>query len=132
MRPRPRAGRQAVHVDTMLAMAMTLRLPPETEAYLRMTAEEEHRSLNQMVIVAIDAYLSEKWTQEILDDPEAVREIEEAEEEVRRGDVLHGVDAITALVMNRPDVQAYLAEQEKLPPAASPVKRKKSRRPVSA
>jgi hypothetical protein len=41
---------------------MTLRLPAELEAELRSTAEEDHRSMHQAVVHAIDIYLAERET----------------------------------------------------------------------
>ena len=39
-------------------MAMTLRLPPEVEAQLKQVAGNEHRSVEQTVLVAVMEYLS--------------------------------------------------------------------------
>ena len=43
-------------------MAQTLRLPPETEAALKETADREGRSQNAVVIEAINQYTSRRAT----------------------------------------------------------------------
>ena len=82
-------------------MAMTLRLPPEVEAQLKQLAENEHRSVQQTVLVAIEEYLSTKETTEILADPEALRGLAEARESEQAGDVTYGVEAARALLAER-------------------------------
>lgn len=79
-------------------MAMTLRLPPELEAELRLAAEEDHRSANQTVLLAIEMYLSRRETAEVKADPEALRALAEAREAVSAGDVVYGVDAARSLL----------------------------------
>jgi predicted transcriptional regulator len=82
-------------------MAMTLRLPPEVEAQLKQVAENEHRSVQQTVLVAIEEYLSARETAEILADPEALRGLAEARESEQAGDVTYGVEAARALLAAR-------------------------------
>jgi hypothetical protein len=48
---------------------MTLRLPPELEAELRVVAEEDHRNVHQTVLHAIETYLALRETAEIKADP---------------------------------------------------------------
>jgi predicted transcriptional regulator len=82
-------------------MAMTLRLPPEIEDQLKQVAEVEHRSVQQTVLVAIEAYLSMRETAEILADPSALRGLAEARESEQAGDVVYGVEAARALLAER-------------------------------
>jgi predicted transcriptional regulator len=82
-------------------MAMTLRLPPEVEAQLKQLAENEHRSVQQTVLVAIEEYLSARETAEILADPAALRGLAEARESEQSGDITYGVDAARALLAER-------------------------------
>lgn len=82
-------------------MAMTLRLPAELEAELRAAAEEDRRSVHQMVVFAVEAYLSMRETAEVRADPDALRALADARESVREGDVVYGVDAVRALVRQR-------------------------------
>lgn len=82
-------------------MAMTLRLPPEMEAELRAAAEEDRRSVQQTVVLAIETYLAMRETAEIKADPDALRALAEAREAVRAGDVVVGADAVRALVRGR-------------------------------
>ena len=82
-------------------MAMTLRLPPEVEAQLKQVADNEHRSVQQTVLVAIEEYLSARETAEILADPAALRGLAEARESEQAGDVTYGVEAVRALLADR-------------------------------
>ena len=82
-------------------MAMTLRLPPEVEAQLKQLAENEHRSVQQTVLVAIEEYLSARETAEILADPAALRGLAEARESEQSGDITYGADAARALLAER-------------------------------
>ena len=82
-------------------MAMTLRLPPEVEAQLKQLAENEHRSVQQTVLVAIEEYLSVAETAEILADPAALRGLAEARESEQAGDITYGADAARALLAER-------------------------------
>ena len=82
-------------------MAMTLRLPTEVEAQLKQVADNEHRSVQQTVLVAIEEYLSVRETAEILADPEALRSLAEARESEQAGDVTYGVEAARALLADR-------------------------------
>jgi predicted transcriptional regulator len=82
-------------------MAMTLRLPTEVEAQLKQVADNEHRSVQQTVLVAIEEYLSARETAEILADPEALRSLAEARESEQAGDVTYGVEAARALLADR-------------------------------
>jgi predicted transcriptional regulator len=82
-------------------MAMTLRLPPELDVELRQAAEEEHRSLHQTIILAVETYLALRETAEIKADPEAMRALAEAEQSIGEGDVVQGVEAVRALLEAR-------------------------------
>ncbi|MGB9280306.1 MAG: hypothetical protein WCB57_09535 [Pseudonocardiaceae bacterium] len=82
-------------------MAMTLRLPPELDAELRAAAEEDHRSVHQTVVRAIETYLTLRETTEIKADPAALRALAEAREGVRDGDVVYGTAAVRALIAGR-------------------------------
>lgn len=82
-------------------MAITLRLPPEVEAQLKQVAENEHRSVQQTVLVAIEEYLCARETAEILADPAALRSLAEAHESQQFGDVTYGADAAHALLAER-------------------------------
>lgn len=82
-------------------MAMTLRLPPELDVQLRAAADEDRRSVQQTVVLAIEAFLAQRETAEIEADPGALRALAEAREAVRGGDVVYGVDAARALVRGR-------------------------------
>lgn len=82
-------------------MAMTLRLPPELEAKLRLAAEEDHRSANQTVLFAIEMYLARRKTEEVKADSEALRALAEAREAVSAGDVVYGVEAARSLLQGR-------------------------------
>jgi predicted transcriptional regulator len=82
-------------------MAMTLRLPPDLDAELRAAAEEDHRSVQQAVVHAVETYLALRETAEIKADPDALRALAEAREAVRAGDVVYGTEAVHALVKGR-------------------------------
>ncbi len=82
-------------------MAMTLRLDAQLDAELRSAAEEEHRSVHMTVVLAIEAYLALRETNEIKSDPETLRALAEAREAVRAGDVVYGAEAVHALVRGR-------------------------------
>lgn len=82
-------------------MAMTLRLPPELDAELRAAAEEDHRSVHQTVVHAIEIYLALRETSEIKADPATLRALAEARESVREGDVVYGTEAVRALIAGR-------------------------------
>ncbi len=82
-------------------MAMTLRLPPELDAQLRAVAEDEHRSLHQTVVQAVEIYLSLRETAEVKADPDALRALAEAREAVAAGDVVYGAEAARALARGR-------------------------------
>lgn len=80
---------------------MTLRLPPDLDAELRAVAEEDHRSVHQAVVHAIEAYLALRETAEIKADPDTLRALAEARDAVRAGDVVYGTEAVHALVKAR-------------------------------
>ena len=82
-------------------MAMTLRLPADLDAELRAAAEEDHRSVHQSVVHAIETYLALRETAEIKADPDTLRALAEAREAVRAGDVVYGTEAVRALVKGR-------------------------------
>jgi hypothetical protein len=80
---------------------MTLRLPELLDAEVRVAAEEDHRSVHQTIVLAVETYLALRETAEVKADPDALRALAEAREAVRSGDVLHGADAARALVHRR-------------------------------
>jgi len=82
-------------------MAMTLRLDPQLEAELRLAAEEDRRSLQQTVALAVETFLALRETAEVKADPEALRALAEARQAVQEGDVAYGTDAIRALLRDR-------------------------------
>lgn len=82
-------------------MAMTLRLSPDLDAELRAAAEEDHRSVHQAVVHAIETYLAVRETTEIKADADTLRALAEAREAVRAGDVVYGVEAVNSLVDGR-------------------------------
>lgn len=82
-------------------MAMTLRLPADLEAELRTAAEEDRRSVQQTVVLAVETYLALRETAEIKADPEALRALAEAREAIGTGDITYGVDAVRDLVARR-------------------------------
>ncbi|MGL5811075.1 MAG: hypothetical protein ACRCYQ_14130 [Nocardioides sp.] len=84
-------------------MAMTLRLPAELDAALRVAAAEDHRSVQQEIVHALETYLARRETDEITSDPAALRSLAEARESVDAGDVVYGSEAARALVRERRD-----------------------------
>ncbi len=82
-------------------MAMTLRLPPQLDAELRAVAEEDHRSIHQAVVHAVETYLALRETAEVRADPEALRALAGAREAVGAGDVAYGAEAARALLKGR-------------------------------
>src|SRR5690348_2562883 len=78
-------------------MAMTVRIPPDREAELRLAAEEDHRTLDQTVALAVETYLELRETAEIKADPDAMRSLAEARAAARAGDVVYGVDALRSV-----------------------------------
>lgn len=76
---------------------MTLRLPEDLAAELREAAEQDHRSVHQTVVLAVKSWLAARETAEIKSDPDALRALAEAREEVARGEVLTTADVLTAL-----------------------------------
>lgn len=82
-------------------MAMTLRLPEDLDAELRDAAEEDHRSVHQTVVHAIETYLTLRETAEIKADPDTLRHLAEAREAVRAGDVVYGTEGVHALLEGR-------------------------------
>ncbi len=82
-------------------MAMTLRLPAGLDAELRAAAKEDHRSMQQAVVHAVETYLAVRETVEIKSDPGSLRALAEAREAVRAGDIVYGAEAARALVEGR-------------------------------
>jgi len=80
---------------------MTLRLPADLDAELRAAAEEDHRSVQQAVVHAVETYLLLRETVEIKSDPDTLRALAEAREAVRAGDIVYGAEAARALVEGR-------------------------------
>jgi predicted transcriptional regulator len=77
---------------------MTLRLPPELDAELRTVAGEEHRTLHQTVVHAVEFYLAQRETAEVKADPDTLRALAEAREAIHTGDIVYGTDAVRALL----------------------------------
>lgn len=77
---------------------MTLRLPPEVEGELRIAAEEDHRSVHQTVVRAVELYLAQRETAEVMADPDALRALAEARGAIRDGDVVYGTQAARDLL----------------------------------
>lgn len=102
-------------------MAMTLRLPSELDAYLHLIAEEDHRSLNQTIIVALERYISDRWTEEILNDPVAMRHLAEADQDVKAGRVMHGADSVRALIEQRKEREQQRPSRVRRAPRGSAV-----------
>jgi predicted transcriptional regulator len=82
-------------------MAMTIRLDPQLDAELRLAAEEDHRSVHQTIVLAIETYLALRETAEVRADPEALRALAEARQAVQDGDVVYGADAVRDLLNRR-------------------------------
>ena len=82
-------------------MAMTLRLPDDLLAELRIIAEEDRRSLHQSVIVAIESYLADRETDEIKADAETLSALASALESEASGDIQFGTDSVDSLVQRR-------------------------------
>jgi predicted transcriptional regulator len=76
---------------------MTLRLPPELEAELRAAAEEDRRSVQQTVLLAIESFLARRETAEVKADAETLRALADAREQVAAGEVYTTEDVIAAL-----------------------------------
>ena len=82
-------------------MAMTIRLDPQLDAELRQAAEEDHRSLHQTIVLAIETYLALRETAEVKADPEALRALAEARQAVQEGNIVYGTDAVRDLLNRR-------------------------------
>jgi predicted transcriptional regulator len=82
-------------------MAMTIRLDPQLDAELRLAAEEDHRSVHQTIVLAIETYLALRETAEVKADPDTLRALAEARQAVQEGDVVYGVDAARDLLARR-------------------------------
>jgi predicted transcriptional regulator len=80
---------------------MTLRLPPDLDAELRIAAEEDHRNVHQTIVLALELFLAARETAEVRSDPETLRALAEAREAVRDGDIVYGEEAVRALVRGR-------------------------------
>ena len=80
---------------------MTLRLPAELEAELRAAAEEDRRSVQQTVLLAVESFLARRETAEIKADPDTLRALAEAREQVAAGDVYSTEDIVAALSKRR-------------------------------
>lgn len=76
---------------------MTLRLPSDIEAELRAAAEEDRRSVQQTVLLAIESYLARRETAEIKADADTLRALAEAREQVSRGEAYSTEDVRAAL-----------------------------------
>ena len=84
-----------------MGVAMTLRLDRQLEAQLRLAAEEDRRSVQQTVVLAVETFLALRETAEVRADPEALRALAEARQAVQDGDVVYGTDAVRALLRDR-------------------------------
>jgi len=82
-------------------MAMTIRLDPRLDSELRLAAEEDHRSVHQTIVLAIETYLALRETAEVRADPETLRALAEARQAVQEGDVVYGSDAVRDLLNRR-------------------------------
>jgi predicted transcriptional regulator len=82
-------------------MAMTIRLDPQLDAELRQAAEEDHRSLHQTIVLAIETYLALRETAEVKADPETLRALAEARQAVQEGNIVYGTDAVRDLLNRR-------------------------------
>lgn len=82
-------------------MAMTLRLPADLDADLRLAATEDHRSVHQEIVHAVETFLALRETAEVMSEPETLRALAEARESVRAGDVVYGSEAVLDLVKHR-------------------------------
>jgi hypothetical protein len=80
---------------------MTLRLPPAIDEALRAAAAEDHRSVQQEVAHAVEAYLAQRETEEIKSDPETLHALAEARQSIRSGDVVFGSEAARGLIRDR-------------------------------
>ncbi|MGH3799611.1 MAG: hypothetical protein ACRDTD_05645 [Pseudonocardiaceae bacterium] len=81
----------------LFGMAMTLRLPEHLAAELREAAEEDHRSVHQTVVLAVEVWLAARETAEIKSDPDALRALAAAREEVARGEVSATAEVLAAV-----------------------------------
>ncbi len=80
---------------------MTLRLPEHLAAELREVAKEDHRSVHQTVVLAVEAWLAARETAEIKSDPDTLRALATAREEVARGEVSTTADVLAVLAARR-------------------------------
>jgi hypothetical protein len=80
---------------------MTLRLDPQLAAELHIAAEEDHRSVHQTVVLAIETYLALRETAEVKADPDALRALAEARQAIQDGDVVYGTGAVRDLLRGR-------------------------------
>lgn len=80
---------------------MTLRLPVQLDAELQAAAAEDHRSMHQTVILAVETYLAARETAEVKADPEALRSLAEAREATRHGEIVYGTEAARELLARR-------------------------------
>jgi len=79
---------------------MTLRLPSDIEAELRAAAEEDRRSVQQTVLLAIESYLARRETAEVKADADTLRALAEAREQVSRGEA-YSTEEIRAALNER-------------------------------
>lgn len=82
-------------------MAMTLRLSEGLDEELRIAAEEDRRSVHQTVVVAIEDFLSARETAEIKADPDTLRALATARDEVARGETYTTEEVLAALAHRR-------------------------------
>lgn len=79
------------------SMNMTLRLAEDLATELREAADEDHRSLQQTVVMAIETWLAARETADIKSDPDTLRALAAAREEVDRGEVSETAEILAAL-----------------------------------
>lgn len=80
---------------------MTLRLPAELEHELKAVAEEDRRSVQQTVLLAIEDFLARRESADIKADAATLRALAEAREEVARGEVASTDEVLAALAARR-------------------------------
>lgn len=80
---------------------MTLRLPPGLDAELRAAAEEDRRSVQQTVVLAVEAFLARRETAEIKADAETLRALADARAEIARGEASTTDEVLAALDRRR-------------------------------
>lgn len=78
-----------------------MRLPPGLDAELRAAAEEDRRSVQQTVVLAVEAFLARRETAEIKADAETLRALADARAEIARGEASTTDEVLAALDRRR-------------------------------